>query len=210
MSAEEYNAIWRKIEEHGTTSNGGGDAIAKLIDSCRERIGIRGKGTVARARILMAIDLSGLQDDVTSGVFAPSPSGAVTTVDQSNDNDTEVMPYATVKSNKTPGQGGFKREHKLRLKRLENSRSTQPETATYHVCKKDTAWYCFGCNLYLCNIPPQQKNGGGRSTAKKNGGKMNAKANENGKANVRTTTTTKKKEKKSSAKKAKAKGKGKK
>eukprot|EP00984_Skeletonema_dohrnii_P001198 scaffold374_cov94-Skeletonema_dohrnii-CCMP3373.AAC.1 len=173
-----------------------------------------------------AIDLSGLQDDVPSGVFAPSPSGAVTTVDQSNDNETEdkskVMPYATVKSNTTPGQGQdvyvpsqwFEERSKTcdgvywgkRLKSLENSRSTQPETATCHVCKRDTAWYCFGCNRYLCNIPPQQKNGGGRSTAKKNGGKKNAKANENGKANGKRTTTTKKK-KKSSAKKAKGKGK---
>eukprot|EP00984_Skeletonema_dohrnii_P008224 scaffold3016_cov114-Skeletonema_dohrnii-CCMP3373.AAC.3 len=37
------------------TLKGGGDAITKLIgsDSCRERIGIRGEGTVACVRILM-------------------------------------------------------------------------------------------------------------------------------------------------------------
>eukprot|EP00984_Skeletonema_dohrnii_P022424 scaffold11552_cov76-Skeletonema_dohrnii-CCMP3373.AAC.5 len=51
--------------------------------------------------------------------------------------------------------------------------------------------------LYLCNIPPQQKNDSGRTKAKGNGGKTNTKAN--GK------TTTKKK--KSSAKKVKGKGK---
>jgi hypothetical protein len=147
------------------TLKGGGDAITKLIDSCRERIGIRGEGTVACARILMyyavlfhrfncmlsagkklreyasithwrnaashrftfadsidlfidlilkhagigsgaddddgrAIDLSGLQDDVPSGVFAPSPSGAVTTVDQSN-----ALCYSEVEYNSRTGTG---------------------------------------------------------------------------------------------------------
>ena len=63
--------------------------------------------------------------------------------------------YATVKSNTTPGQGQdvyvpsqwFEERSKTcdgvywgkRPKSLENSRSTQPETATCHVCKRDTA-----------------------------------------------------------------------
>jgi len=140
MLARKLGKCFRLLSKHDrNTLKGGGDAITKLIDSCRERIGIRGEGTVACARILMyyavlfhrfncmlsagkklrgyasithwrnaasrrftfadsidlfidlilthagigsgaddgrAIDLSGLQDDVTSGVFAPSPSGA--------------------------------------------------------------------------------------------------------------------------------------
>eukprot|EP00984_Skeletonema_dohrnii_P023914 scaffold13021_cov73-Skeletonema_dohrnii-CCMP3373.AAC.2 len=255
MLARKLRKCFRLLSKHDrNTLKGGGASITKLIDSCRERIGIRGEGTVACARILIhrftfadsidlfidlilkhagigsgaddgrAIDLSGLQDDLPSGVFAPSLSGAVTTVDQSNDNETEdkskVMPYATVKSNTTPGQGQdvyvpsqwFEERSKTcdgvywgkRLKRLENSRWTQTETSTCHVCKRDTAWHCFGCNRYLCNIPPQQKNDSGRTKAKGNGGKKNAKANETRKAIGKTTTTTKKK---SSAKKSKGKGK---
>ena len=35
------------------TLKGGGDAITKLIENCRERIPVRGEGTIACARILM-------------------------------------------------------------------------------------------------------------------------------------------------------------
>jgi hypothetical protein len=108
-----------------------------------------------------------------SGAFAPSPLGQVTAVDQSNDDKevdmAKVMPFATIKSNTTPGQG--KDVHlpdawfaeraacdgvywAKRLKRPESGVS-RPELAICHVCKRETSWYCFGCNRYLCNIPPQ-------------------------------------------------------
>eukprot|EP00984_Skeletonema_dohrnii_P005603 scaffold1974_cov70-Skeletonema_dohrnii-CCMP3373.AAC.2 len=130
MSEEEYNAIWRKIKEHGKTSNVSEKAWEMFQASFKTRPGyfegrwfncmlsagkkLRGYASITHWRnaashrftfadsidlfidlILKhagigsgaddgrAIDLSGLQDDVTSGVFAPSPSGAVTTVDQS-------------------------------------------------------------------------------------------------------------------------------
>jgi hypothetical protein len=215
------------------TLKGGGDAITKLIDSCRERIPIRGEGTGACARILMyyavvfhrfngmlscckdladyasiihwrnaashrytfgeSIDLfidlilkqarigTDNNDEDTielpeinqpSGAFAPSPLGQVTAVDQSNDDKevdmAKVMPFATIKSNTTPGQG--KDVHlpdawfaeraaacdgvywAKRLKRPESGVS-RPELAICHVCKRETSWYCFGCNRYLAIFP---------------------------------------------------------
>ncbi len=218
------------------TLKGGGDAITKLIDSCRECIGIRGDCTVACARVIMyfavvfhrfngilsaaksldeyatiahyrnaashrytmaesmdlliekVLELGGIISDdnstelmmpstiTPSGAFAPSPLGQVTVIDQSTGrgqpiDNAKQMPFATWKSNTTPGQG--KDVHvpdewfELRAdscegcfwgKRLKPpNQGSKPHKGSCSVCKRETAWYCFGCRRYLCNIPPQQK-----------------------------------------------------
>ena len=113
--------------------------------------------------------------DTPAGAFAPSPLGQVTVVDQSvgrgaSIDNAKTMPYATVKSNTTPGQGkdvhlpddwfeqrGDSCEGYYWAKRLKPpDKSSKSQNGKCSVCKRETAWYCFGCNRYLCNIPPQQ------------------------------------------------------
>lgn len=59
-------------------------------------------------------------------------------------------------------------------KRLKPGEDTT-EPGTCHICKRQTAWFCFGCSRYLCCNQPQRKIKKKKTKKKAKGGRANNK-----------------------------------